>query len=286
MAQLRLEKSKRNVKHGFKRSNLNRLIVGLMGVLLVTSPAQAGLPNKVMPNKGILSQITEISDADLGQMRGKYVAPGQVMYFGVEMVTQWIAASGELISASGNLEVNLAGSNPQVGFRPIITVEQYAPTADSTNYGSEVVSGGAGLQNVNGVVQNIQVAGVSNGISNNVGLNVKFSSSAPPSDSSLKDKSPNISAITPNGSIASVGLTQSGLRVSVAVPNQGQALQQIRNGSNGGQLLQSVQLAGNLNQIQNMIHLSVQFNALDNGLQGQTGQMLQALRSLPPSALF
>ena len=267
----------------FKHSLL-AVSMALGGAMLGMSPAHAG-PSPAMA-------IFEISDAELGHMRGKFLAAaGQVMHFGVEMVTQWQAASGQTISASGKLDINLAGHTPQVSFRPTITVEQRAPTGVAGNQGTTFVSGGDGLQNVNGVVQNIQVAGVSNGVTNTIGLNVK-ASSAEPGMQTLSENPLSESITTANGSTASVSLGANGLNVAVVVPDQGQALQRIRStgstgstGMHGGQVLQSVQLGGNVNQIHNMINLHVQMNS-GSGLASRAGNVLQALRMMPRASVF
>lgn len=258
------------------------LVVAIAGALLVMSPVRAAMP----PGMEVFDNATEISDADLGHMRGKFVAAGQVMYFGVEMVTQWLTASGQLISASGNLQVNVAGSTPQVSFKPSITVDQGAPTNQTAIQGVSTASGGGGLQNVNGVVQSIQVAGAANGVANSIGMNVRVSSALP--DNQLQSGPLSASIITPNGSLASVSLGAGGMQVSVAVPDQGQAIQQIRNagGSVGGQVLQSVQLGGNLNQIHNMIQLNVQMSNLGSNLASRSGDMLQAMQLMPPHPTF
>lgn len=257
------------------------LVMTIAATMLAMSPARAGLP----PGMDVFDHADVISDAALGHMRGRFVAAGQVMHFGVEMVTQWLTASGQTIIASGNLQVNLAGSAPQVGFKPTITVQQNAATGGANNQGTTSVSGGDGLQNVNGVVQNIQVAGISNGVTNSIGINVK-ASSAQPDMQPLSASSLNASTTTANGSVATVSLGSNGMNVAVMVPDQGRAIQQIRNvGMNGGQVLQSVQLGGNINQIQNRINISVQMNA-GFGLASHAGNLLQAMRMIPQHSSF
>lgn len=251
--------------------------VVMAGAMLVMTPARAG------PSLG--TAIFEIADSELRLMRGKFLMAGQVTYFGVEMVTQWLTASGQAISASGNLEVSLAGNTPQVAFKPTIAVEQKAAASATGNLGTTMVSGGGGLQNVNGVVQNIQVAGVSNGVTNTVGLNIK-ASSAPPAVQAQPGNPLNASATTADGSTANVSLGAGGLNVAVMVPGQGQAIQRIRStGDHGGQVLQSVQLGGNINQIHNMINLNVQMNS-GSGLTSAAGNVLQALKMMPQSSGF
>lgn len=264
------------------RSLQQRALVAALAGALVTLPlARAALP----PDLNVFDHATVIADDELGHMRGKFVAAGQVMYFGVEMVTQWLASSGQAITASGVLQINLFGNTPQVSFVPTITVEQKAAMGGAAGQGSAVAGGGGGLQDVTGVVQNIQVAGTSNGITNTIGINVQNASGQPalqpPSTGSLS-----ASTTTVSGSVASVGLGNNGMTVAVAVPDQGRAVQQIRQvGMGGGQVLQSVQLGGDVNQIHNRINLNVQMNSA-SGPASPAGNQLLGMKLMPPSGAF
>ena len=257
------------------------LVTALAGTLATLPLARAALP----PDLNVFDHATVIADDELGHMRGKFVAAGQVMYFGVEMVTQWLASSGPAITPSGVLQISLAGNTPQVSFVPTITVEQKAAMGGAAGQGSAVAAGGGGLQDVTGVVQNIQVAGTSNGITNTIGINVQNTSGQPaaqaPSTGPLS-----ASTTTASGSVASVGLGSNGMSVAVAVPDQGRAMQQIRQVSmGGGQVLQSVQIGGDVNQIHNRINLNVQMNSA-SGPASPAGNQLLGMKLMPPSGAF
>ncbi|MDP1885957.1 hypothetical protein [Polaromonas sp.] len=257
------------------------LVAALAGALATLPLARAALP----PDLNVFDHATVIADDELGHMRGKFVAAGQVMYFGVEMVTQWLASSGQAITASGVLQINLSGNTPQVSFVPTITVEQKAAMGGAASQGSAVAGGGGGLQDVTGVVQNIQVAGTSNGITNTIGINVQNASGQPapqPQSTGLLSAS----TTTASGSVASVGLGSNGMNVAVAVPDQGRAMQQIRQvGMGGGQVLQSVQLGGDVNQIHNRINLNVQMNSA-SGPASPAGNQLLGMKLMPQSGAF
>ncbi|MDI1268297.1 MAG: hypothetical protein PSV40_04250 [Polaromonas sp.] len=256
-------------------------MAALAGALATLPLARAALP----PDLNVFDHATVIADDELGHMRGKFVAAGQVMYFGVEMVTQWLASSGQAITASGVLQINLSGNTPQVSFVPTITVEQKAAMGGAASQGSAVAGGGGGLQDVTGVVQNIQVAGTSNGITNTIGINVQNASGQPapqPQSTGLLSAS----TTTASGSVASVGLGSNGMNVAVAVPDQGRAMQQIRQvGMGGGQVLQSVQLGGDVNQIHNRINLNVQMNSA-SGPASLAGNQLLGMKLMPQSGAF
>ena len=257
------------------------LVAALAGTLATLPLARAALP----PDLNVFDHATVIADDELGHMRGKFVAAGQVMYFGVEMVTQWLASSGQAITASGVLQINLAGNTPQVSFVPTITVEQKAAMGGAAGQGSAVAAGGGGLQDVTGVVQNIQVAGTSNGITNTIGINVQ-NTSGQPAEQAPTTGPLSASTTTASGSVASVGLGSNGMSVAVAVPDQGRAMQQIRQvGMGGGQVLQSVQLGGDVNQIHNRINLNVQMNSA-SGPASPAGNQLLGMKLMPPSGAF
>ena len=264
------------------RSWQQRALVAALAGALVTLPlARAALP----PDLNVFDHASEIPDGELGHMRGKFVAAGQVMYFGVEMVTRWLASSGQTITASGVLQISLAGNTPQVSFVPTITVEQKAAMGGTASQGSAVASGGGGLQDVTGVVQNIQVAGASNGITNTIGINVQ-NASGPTALQSQPQGALSASTTTASGSVASVGLGGNGMSVAVAVPDQGRAMQQIRQvGMGGGQVLQSVQLGGDVNQIHNRINLNVQMNSA-SGPASPSGNLLLGMKLMPQSGTF
>jgi len=234
------------------------------------------------------NSMVELSDETLSDMRGKFISASQVGYFGVEMVTHWQTSTGEIVIATANLGVNFTGSEPQIGFVPSITVQQNGGGASSTStQNTSVATGGAGLDNVTGVVQNIQVAGVSNGITNTIGLMVESSSTPTTSDLPSISGPQSLSETTPNGTTASVGLSNNQMGVAITVPDQGRAIQHIQSTTTGGQIQQSVQVGGNLNQIGNRINLNVELNPLPSiASSGAINSVLSSMRLLAPTGNF
>lgn len=276
--------SKLSTSSKLRRWSRKPLAMALIGALSMTATANAGLP----PDLGVFDQAEELPDAALGHMRGKFVSSGQVMYFGVEMVTRWQTAAGEVIRAGAEFGVNFAGHTPRVEFRPTITAEHNGTPSLQTAQGNSMASGAGGLDNVSGVVQNIQVAGTSNGVGNTIGMNVEMlsSPSTAPASAPAANGPETQSVQTASGTTATVSMAGNGIGVAVTVPDQGRAVQQIRNvAQGGGQVLQSVQLGGNLNQIHNLINLNVKMDAT-NGLSSHSAQVLSGLRMLPQSGTF
>lgn len=239
-----------------------------------------------LPEMGVFANAQELSDDVLGETRGKFVSAGQIMTFGVKMVTEWITSTGETINASGTLAVSMVSGQPTVSFEPNISVHQTQPIGQPASQGNNFVTGGQGLENVTGVVQTIQVAGNTNGIGNAIGISVKKYNESGNSQPS-GNTAPNLNVTTPSGNTAAVALANNGLSVNVNVIDQGEAQQAIRSVSQGnGQVLQSVRLGGDLNQIRNLINLDIQTrnNAVSSA--ANTQQILSSLRQLSQTAPF
>lgn len=239
-----------------------------------------------IPEMNVFAQASEVSDAVLGETRGKFISAGHIMSFGVQMVTDWTTATGERINASAVLSVNMAGSQPQARFQPSITIQQLQPAGSLSSQGNNVVSGSKGLEQVTGVIQSIQVAGKSNGIANGIGITIKRSN-ASNMNSLNGGEGNNLNLVTPSGNSANVSLANNGLSVGVKVANQGHAMQSIRSIAQGnGQVLQSVQLGGDLNQINNLINLDIQTRSIVNSPSMNASDILSSLRQLSNTIPF
>ena len=127
-----------------------------MALLLASQPVQAAAAG-----------LVEIPDPELGQMRGRFTIAGQtVAWFGVTMLSQWQTASGQQVS--GGLQVGFdfsAGNTPRMRFTPTVSIgvegSQPAP-ADTAQRSID----SAGLANVGGLLQSVQLAGDGNAASN------------------------------------------------------------------------------------------------------------------------
>lgn len=259
-------------------------MAALSAMLICLSPFHYA--HAELPEMSVFANAQELSDDVLGETRGKFVSAGQVMSFGIKMVTEWITSTGEVIHASGNLAVNMGSGQPTVRFEPVINVQQVHVAAAVSTTGNNVVNGGNGLENVTGVVQTIQVAGNTNGIGNSIGISVteyEGSDPLPPPGSTTS----NLNVTTPSGNTAAVTLANNGLSVNVNVADQGQAQQAIRSLSHGnGQVLQSVRLGGDMNQIRNLINLDIQTRNRAVSTSANTQQLLSSLRQLSQTAPF
>jgi hypothetical protein len=259
-----------------------RAISLAMAVLLAFSPiAHASLPDGIE----VFGNMPEVSDSNLGQMRGKFASNDQVLYFGVEMVSQWLTPTGNLVTAGANLNVDFRGNlnSPIVQYIPTVSMVQQGTSTSQTG-GVNAVSGGGGLSNVQGVSQSIQVAGQSNSIHNGMDIQVDATSSAPGGvlSGAVQSQAGALSQTGVDGSVATVTLANNSLGVEVLVPGQGQVLQQIKNQG----MFQSARIGGDLNQIHNAITMHI---GLSNGVGANLGgayAALQGLKNLPQTGMF
>jgi hypothetical protein len=111
--------------------------------------------------------IAEIPDPELELMRGRYTIAGHtVAWFGVTMLSQWQTASGQKVD--GGLQVGFdfnQGATPQMTFTPTVSIG--TDTGDGLPTGNTQRSiASAGVGNVSGLVQSIQLAGDGNAVSN------------------------------------------------------------------------------------------------------------------------
>ena len=110
--------------------------------------------------------LTELTDEEMGDMRGRYtVSSNTVAWFGVTMVSTWQNQAGQQLTSSMKVTMDArTPDKPVVSFQPhvsITTVDVAPPSPD----GQREIDN-AGLANVTGVTQSIQVAGDDNAAHN------------------------------------------------------------------------------------------------------------------------
>jgi hypothetical protein len=276
-------KANSKLKHAkeIKFNNSKKLSIVFASVLAFSPLARAALP----PGLEVFSNMQEVSDSELGHMRGKFASNNQVMYFGVEIVSKWLTDTGKLVTAGANLNIDFhgaQGNTPTVHFEPTVTIVQQTSGANSTqNNGNNGVSGGAGLANVSGVSQSIQVAGRSNSINNGIDMHVDLSpaGSAATAGGGSQGQA-GLTSASQDGTVATVTLANNSIGVNIAVPGQGQVLQQIRNQG----MFQSARIGGDFNQINNMITMHIGINS-SAGV-GDALAALQNIKNLPQNGMF
>jgi len=253
-----------------------RIAFMLAGIITVSPVASAALP----PDLEVFNGMQEVSDNDLGHMRGKFASNNQVLYFGVEMISQWETSTGSVITAGANLNIDFRSNTPSVHYAPTVSIEQSQNTITTQQTdGSNNVSGGAGLTNISGVSQTIQVAGASNSIHNGIDMQVELTSSNQGGSvaNAVGGQAGLVSATASDGTVATVTLSHNSIGVNVMVPGQGQILQEIRNQG----MFQAARIGGDLNQIHNAITMHIGLNTATGIDSTSAFAAIQSLKSLP-----
>ncbi|MCE4073175.1 hypothetical protein [Pseudomonas nitroreducens] len=191
----------------------------------------------------------ELKDQELAQLRGKYVMPGRVISFGIVMSSTWKNAVGDNIGAKVSMQIQESTIKPQ--FYVSTIDEKGNGAAPAAGTGS--VTGGAGLNQTQGVTQSVRAAGDYNTASNNVSIDVKEANQAPvvAQEGTPLNNSP-ISASNGAGTV-SVTPGNGGIQLAINANGQGAAMQQLA----AGGLLQAAQMVGGNNAVNNLAQLSV-----------------------------
>src|SRR5690606_16394723 len=98
--------------------------------------------------------VEEVSDAELAELRGRFVLPDRVVHFGVTMTTLWQSDAGR-IGAQVQMQVN-SDSQPSLH---VSFLDEASSAGVTFAQGSGQVVGGKGLDSVQGVVQSVRSAG-------------------------------------------------------------------------------------------------------------------------------
>lgn len=210
----------------------------LASLLLGSFEAQASNP----------FQPIELSDAELAQLRGRYILPNNIISFGVTMSTLWQNSAGQVIGAQINL--NISGqSQPNL---TITSIQQNVASGSTSSGNSGQVIGGAGLDAVNGIVQSVRAAGDLNVGRNDLRINLSHSGNATPAQGDAWQAG----GYEFGNAVGTVSIQalNGGLRIALqASDGQGFAQQQI----GGGSLAQHANISGSLNQVRNLAALDV-----------------------------
>ena len=231
----------------------------MVGVLSISLPV----------NAASLFQPVEISDAELAQLRGRYVLPDRVIHFGVTMSTFWQNHAGQGIGAMVSLRVN-GHAQPSL----------HVSYIDQVGNGNAVVSGtgqvlgGNGLAQVQGISQSVRSAGDYNDALND--LSISIGSKAV--DLPAPEGQPWSGSTQFANDAGSVKITNQagGLQLALNANDQGLAQQQI----GGGNVLQQANINSSMNSVRNLAALNVALRdrPLNVDLAQCTWEQLRALR--------
>lgn len=227
------------------------LALALAGATMtLASPGRAAGAEGLDAFEGLLpADASPIADAELAGMHGRFVTAGQVMYFGIEMVSEWSTAAGDNVTAGLNLAMDFSTRQPRVSYRPTVHVLSRQGADPLANPQGEASIHNQGLAGTTGLGQIIQVTGDSNSIRNGFTLSVNTGGRLATNDADAT-ASAGVEGLT-TAVYADTGAL--GLRINM--PGHGEVSQLM--GSTGIQ--QSAAVWGHANQIRSHINLQMDF---------------------------
>jgi hypothetical protein len=248
-------------------------------------------------NSGLEQFGAKISDEQLNDMRGKFVRPDNISYFGISMATSW--QNSDQITTSAVLLFSVAfahgaggmdGASPTVAVAwnrdcsgcadPAMDVAGFGPAAQSgylaVTATSQLIPVG-GLDSVHGAVQSQQIAGTDNRVTNAMQLTVVPSSMAHQMDTSqLQTLSQTTAENFADGSALGFIVSANQLGISMVSADGKSALRQGVDGTLN-QAAQHVLLGDNFNSISNAMSITI---GIDGPPQGQGLPLDGALSAL------
>ncbi len=208
----------------------------------------------------ILPGMVVVSDPKLAKMRGKYVAStSQVVYFGVQMQSNWETPNGALLNAGATVAVNMTNSTPTVTFQPTASIVVNDNGTELTDTSGRSATS-SGIDNISGVTQSIQSSGDFNSTSNLTRIN--FLSEIPLEDALNGDINSASFEYDSNGTTMSghSTLDDNSAVVHLEVDGQGVAEQSIRGsiqGATGKGVYQTIVTLGDRHRITNQLEMDV-----------------------------
>ncbi len=221
----------------------------LTACLLLLAGAVAA-PACAAPLSGLEGIGTPVSDQTLDAMRGKFVAPEGVTYFGILMSSSWQGSDGITTSANFLLSIDFAAAAAGSSSGMPVVMVSWARQCTTCDDPSMDVSGftpGAngyvaipvgGLNTVTGVVQDQQIAGSDNRSANVMSIVLVPSGSAVLNTSGMTALAPGQQSKTfTDGD--TLQFSYSNQQLGLAMTDQNGALRQSVNG-NLGQVAQDI----------------------------------------------
>lgn len=262
-----------------RQARLRRLSLGLAAIALIGNSA----PGASIDRTG-LGAAMHVSDSELAEMRGKFIAPDSVTHFGITLQTLWQTADGVITAAK--MALNVAFSAGHAG-TPQITVgwvRDGDPSMDVTSFAdggkngsvSYSADGVPGLNSISGAVQSNVIAGTDNRVSNAMAVQIVPSSSLP--GLGMGDAiSATRTDYAPDGDMLKfvVNAGQLGMIVQDA---QGAGVVRQMISENPGQLSQNVFLGGTANIVDNVMNVTIGIDQLQTLNAAQLSNSLSAMK--------
>lgn len=249
---------------------------------ILAGPAGADIPDTGLPGLGIES-ARQVSDDELADMRGKYVKPGEVQYFGIDLASAWTTVDGTVLTASLHFGVDMQDSAAPKPTLYVSWLQDCAQCNDETvelgGDSFDLAPGPGGLGTVSGVVQSNVVAGDDNSVRNQMGLRITNDLG------SIKQGPPPGMQITQSmmqelQDGATVQFVMEGNTVGMVMtggPANGVITQTVGRGE-AGNLAQHVNLASDFNNIHNVMNVTIGTEALPQMSEAAVNYAMSAMQ--------
>ncbi|KAF1691277.1 hypothetical protein [Pseudoxanthomonas koreensis] len=229
-----------------------RLAIGLAAtpVALPVLAQEAERPPPVPVGNG--SGLVELSDEEMGDMRGRYtVSSNTVAWFGVTMVSTWQNDAGQQLTSSMTVTMDVRQpGKPVVTFQPHVSITAIDAPPPPPSGQREIDN--AGLANVTGVVQSVQVAGDGNVAQNTAQITVT-ERQAPPEAPPAGLAASTVATASAPGMNAVASVENNIARVLLQIDGHGAVEQWISRSGMG----QTIQLATDGQQVSNRMELDL-----------------------------
>lgn len=215
-------------------------------------------------------KFTEVSEQQLSEIRGKFIARDKVSYFKLEMTTQWTDHTTFDHGAGLSLTMHISDrDNPKVS----ITIG--GSLGDRDDSSPTIANPIPATDNIEGISQTIQVTGSGNQIVNRLSIDAL---ELRPDQSAIAGKSTADGAGATNNLLGnssqsyknSSGITtqfnlgDNNIGYAIKTPNNDVVIQKLSHNAalDAGQLAQSVALSNNFQHIVNNVRVQVAFDSL------------------------
>jgi hypothetical protein len=249
----------------------------LLAAAAIFASITVAQPAFAAPLSGMEGLGKPVSDAALADMRGKFVAPSGLAYFGVVMSSSWQGSDGITTAATLLFSIDFSsnGTGPtQITPQLMISWNRECPTCgdgsmDVSGFGAAAGSGYmavtadgvtipvGSLGTATGVVQSQQIAGSDNYSRNNMGIEIVPAGSMHFDTTGMTALTHGETEHFDDGDTLQFNYTDHQLGLSMT--DQHGALQQSVDG-NIGQIAQHVLITGNNISAQNNMNLMIGFD--------------------------
>jgi hypothetical protein len=250
----------------FRTSRTGRYSQRLALGIAVLAPIALTSAVAAPPDLGLGASARLVSDEELGDMRGRYIEPESVNFFGIELASSFQTPDGVVLTATLQFEANFNNGQPLSA--PVVLASYQHDQNGIDDPGLEI--GGItaeftaqGLSTVDGAVQANQIAGDDNNAANLLRIRVGdfnadsagFSDYGAPITQSVVKSFQDGSAIEFTVEANSIGVAIQGPTSQGQSPDN--LVAQNINGTVANQIAQQVQLMGDANAVYNTLDVVI-----------------------------